>query len=179
MAWTAILYVFSVLAVAVLLFTTVFYIIMYSDLEADYVNPIDLCNKLNSFTLPEAIGHGALTLLFLLFGQVIAFLINLPLLLYNVQQYRSGAYLLDATEIFRTLPQHKKVSFFKLGFYVLSFFFYLYRHVIPLLFSVLGKFDGHTDFCVHLPCVCYFCDEQHDHDAHCGYVLTWHLCFLW
>lgn len=35
----------------------------------------------------------------------------------------------DATEIFRTLPNHKKESFFKLGFYLLSFFYYLYRYV--------------------------------------------------
>jgi protein cornichon len=35
----------------------------------------------------------------------------------------------DATEIFRTLPGHKKESFFKLGFYLLSFFYYLYRCV--------------------------------------------------
>lgn len=37
----------------------------------------------------------------------------------------------DATEIFRTLPNHKKESFFKLGFYLLSFFYYLYRCVPP------------------------------------------------
>jgi hypothetical protein len=35
----------------------------------------------------------------------------------------------DATEIFRTLPGHKKESFIKLGFYLLSFFYYLYRFV--------------------------------------------------
>mgnify|MGYP002717452189 FL=1 len=45
-------------------------------------------------------------------------------------------YLLDATEIFRTLMSHKKESFVKLGFYLLSFFFYLYRYVCLLLHSV-------------------------------------------
>jgi hypothetical protein len=39
----------------------------------------------------------------------------------------------DATEIFRTLSGHKKESFFKLGFYLLSFFYYLYRCVRPTL----------------------------------------------
>jgi hypothetical protein len=38
----------------------------------------------------------------------------------------------DATEIFRTLPQHKKESFIKLAFYLLSFFYYLYRYVRSL-----------------------------------------------
>jgi len=35
----------------------------------------------------------------------------------------------DATEIFRTLSGHKKESFIKLGFYLVSFFYYLYRCV--------------------------------------------------
>ena len=38
----------------------------------------------------------------------------------------------DATEIFRTLSGHKTESFFKLGFYLLSFFYYLYRCVLLL-----------------------------------------------
>jgi len=40
-------------------------------------------------------------------------------------------HMLDATEIFRTLDGHKKEAFFKLGFYLLSFFYYLYRWVFP------------------------------------------------
>jgi hypothetical protein len=36
--------------------------------------------------------------------------------------------MLDATEIFRTLDGHKKEAFIKLGFYLLSFFYYLYRY---------------------------------------------------
>ena len=38
----------------------------------------------------------------------------------------------DATEIFRSLSGHKKESFIKLGFYLLSFFYYLYRYVRTL-----------------------------------------------
>ena len=38
----------------------------------------------------------------------------------------------DATEIFRTLPQHKKESFIKLGFYLVTFFYYLYRYTCSL-----------------------------------------------
>ena len=35
----------------------------------------------------------------------------------------------DATEIFRTLSAHQKETYFKLAFYLLSFFYYLYRCV--------------------------------------------------
>jgi hypothetical protein len=81
---------------------------MFSDLECDYINPIDLCNKLNQvrpcllltpwrgrrahharrqFVLPENAAHAALTVLFLLSGQWIAFLLNAPLLAYNANKY--------------------------------------------------------------------------------------------
>jgi hypothetical protein len=39
----------------------------------------------------------------------------------------SKNHMYDATEIFRTLSGHKKESFIKLGFYLVSFFYYLYR----------------------------------------------------
>ena len=76
---------------------------MFSDLECDYINPIDLCNKLNQvspvvlfvssaclnemqFVLPEHIAHPFLALLFLLSGQWTAFLLNAPLLAFNVNK---------------------------------------------------------------------------------------------
>lgn len=80
------LFLFAVLLSAVLLFTMVFYIIMFSDLECDYINPIDLCNKLNGFTLPEIAAHAALTTIFLFTGQWIALLLNAPLVAFNVNK---------------------------------------------------------------------------------------------
>ena len=94
------------------------------------------------FVLPEMIAHAFLTLLFLLSGQWLAFLLNAPLVAYNVNKWvcihfahttrltiriMSKNHMYDATEIFRTLSGHKKESFIKLGFYLVSFFYYLYR----------------------------------------------------
>ncbi len=50
-----------------------------------------------------------------------------------VVRVMNNTYLLDATEIFRTLSQHKKECFIKLGFYLLSFFYYLYRMIAALI----------------------------------------------
>ncbi|EMD33096.1 hypothetical protein CERSUDRAFT_118154 [Gelatoporia subvermispora B] len=133
MGGTGWLFLFAVLMAAGLLFTMVFFIIMFSDLESDYINPIDLCNKLNQFVLPENIAHAFLSLLFLISGQWVAFLLNAPLLAYNINKIRGGNHMYDATEIFRTLPNHKKEGFFKLGFYLLSFFYYLYRMILALI----------------------------------------------
>lgn len=116
-----------------MLFAMVFYIIMFSDLECDYINPIDLCQRLNSFVLPEMGAHALLTVLFLLSGQWLSFLWNLPLLAFNVHKVQSQNHMYDATEIFRTLGVHKKESFIKLGFYLISFFYYLYRMILALI----------------------------------------------
>jgi len=133
MSGTGWLYLFSVLMAAGLLFAMVFYIIMFSDLECDYINPIDLCQRLNVFVLPEMGAHAVLTLLFLLSGQWLSFIWNVPLLAFNINKVQSQNHMYDATEIFRTLGTHKKESFIKLGFYLISFFYYLYRMILALI----------------------------------------------
>lgn len=62
-----------------------------------------------------------------------AFVLNLPLLAYNIKKFLDNAHLLDATEIFRTLNKHKKESFVKLGFHLVMFFFYLYSMIVALI----------------------------------------------
>ncbi|KND03305.1 uncharacterized protein SPPG_02353 [Spizellomyces punctatus DAOM BR117] len=127
------LFLFGVVMAAVLLFAMVFFIIMFSDLECDYINPIDLCNKLNQFVLPENFLHAFLWLMFLINGSWMALILNTPLLAWHVYKIVNNRHMFDATEIFRTLPQHKKECFLKLGFYLLSFFYYLYRMILALL----------------------------------------------
>ncbi|RYP63116.1 hypothetical protein DL770_009456 [Monosporascus sp. CRB-9-2] len=129
-AW---LYLFAVLINAVNLFLQVFFTIMYSDLECDYINPIDLCNRLNTYIIPEAAVHGFLTFLFLINGYWLALVLNLPLLVWNVKKIVENTHLLDATEIFRKLNVHKKESFIKLGFHLVMFFFYLYSMIVALI----------------------------------------------
>lgn len=54
--------------------------------RSDYINPIDLCNRLNTYIVPEAAVHGFLTFLFLINGYWIALLLNLPLLAFNAKK---------------------------------------------------------------------------------------------
>ncbi|RDB25328.1 ER-derived vesicles protein ERV14 [Hypsizygus marmoreus] len=129
-AW---LFFFTVFVAAGLLFGMVYFIIMFSDLESDYLNPVDLCNSLNSLVIPENAIHAFLALLFLLSGQWMAFALNLPLVAYNANKIMKKSHMYDATEIFRTLDTHKKECFFKAGFYLLSFFYYLYRMIAALV----------------------------------------------
>lgn len=77
---------------------------------SDYINPIDLCNRLNTYIIPEAAVHGFLTFLFLINGYWVALVLNIPLLAWNLNKIVKNTHLLDATEIFRKLNVHKKVS---------------------------------------------------------------------
>ncbi|RUS23355.1 cornichon protein-domain-containing protein [Endogone sp. FLAS-F59071] len=52
------LFLFGVIMAALLLFIMVFFVIMFSDLECDYINPIDLCNKLNQVRVEQADQNG-------------------------------------------------------------------------------------------------------------------------
>jgi protein cornichon len=86
-----------------------------------------------------------LTLLFLMNGYWLALFLNIPLVAWNVNKsacclgtssdFRvlNAQHTLDATEIFRTLNRHKKESFFKLGFHLIMFFFYLYAMIVALI----------------------------------------------
>ncbi|GAA5808145.1 hypothetical protein MFLAVUS_001529 [Mucor flavus] len=132
---TVTLFVSAVVLAAILLFLMVFFVIMFSDLECDYINPIDLCNKLNQFVLPEMALQGFVFAMFLVTGHWFPMLLNLPVLAMNVRKVMNNAHMYDATEIFRTLSKHKKESFIKLGFYALSFFYYLYCMIVALIAS--------------------------------------------
>lgn len=53
---------------------------------SDYINPIDLCNRLNAYIIPEAAVHAFLTFLFVINGYWLAILLNLPLLAFNAKK---------------------------------------------------------------------------------------------
>ena len=129
----------------------VFFTIFYSDLSCDYINPIDLVNKLNPYLLPEMGLHAFITVTFLLSGNWLTWLFNLPVVAYNAHKLYKNDVTLDATEIFRTLSRHQRESFVKLGFYLLvschyprslsvlthttmqCFFWYLYKMIATLI----------------------------------------------
>jgi len=83
--------------------------------------------------LPEMAVHGLLTALMLLSGNWAVFLWNLPLLAYHALLLRSRDQAYDPTEIFPKLFRKKVEAFGKMAFFLLSFFYYLYRLVLALI----------------------------------------------
>jgi hypothetical protein len=62
-----------------------------------------------------------------------SFLLNVPLLVWNGRKFLNKNYLLDATEIFRTVHKYKTETFIKMGFHLLLFFYYLYSMIVAII----------------------------------------------
>lgn len=71
--------------------------------------------------------------LFLLTLHLVPVVWNAPLVAWHYRQYTERKHWYDPTEIFRRLPEHKRECFIKLAFYLLSFFYYLYRMIMALM----------------------------------------------
>jgi len=133
--WTTIAYLLAAVVSVALLFTMVYYLIMFSDLEMDYVNPVELCRRLNALVLPEMAAHAALTAVLLLSGQLLSAALNVPLVVYHVRRFLERRHVFEPADIFRHAPYRKRESFAKLGFFLLSFFYYLFRMVSSVIHS--------------------------------------------
>ncbi|XP_013146918.1 PREDICTED: protein cornichon homolog 4 [Papilio polytes] len=133
------LFSLSLVDCGAILFLLVYFIITLSDLECDYLNAQECCDKLNYWLLPKYIGHSFLTFLLLLHGQVILFLLNLPMFIwlsfeyFTVPQGNFGAY--DPVEIHNRgqLKKHMRDVMIYIGYYLIFFFIYLYCFILALL----------------------------------------------
>ncbi|KAJ2762287.1 hypothetical protein IWQ56_005077, partial [Coemansia nantahalensis] len=111
MSFTALAYILALVLAGILLFCAVYFVIMLTDLECDYINPIDLANSLNTYVMPEMAAQLVLTVAFLLMGEWMSLVLNLPLTAWNVNKVLGNRQFYDATEVFRTLSKHKKENF--------------------------------------------------------------------
>ncbi|VDO97596.1 unnamed protein product [Soboliphyme baturini] len=139
-SFVALAYVFALIITAVLIFLTIYHIIAFDELKTDYKNPIDQCNSLNPLVLPEYASHLFFNLFFLLTQQFGSFLWNLPLIVYHCYRYMnrpkmSVPGLYDPTTIMNAdiLNSAMRIGCIKLGFYLVSFFYYLYSMIYTLV----------------------------------------------
>ncbi|KAI1716054.1 cornichon protein [Ditylenchus destructor] len=142
MAFTfaAFCYLVALIAVAFCIFFAIYTVICVDELRTDYKNPIEQCKNLNQLILPEYGVHFVFSLLFVFSLQLFAILWNAPLVAYHIRRYlkrpvMSGPGIYDPTTIMNH-DQLQKVSregWVKLGFYLLSFFYYLYAMIYTMV----------------------------------------------
>jgi ABC-type multidrug transport system fused ATPase/permease subunit len=113
---------FSLLVDCAFIFLNVYFLALFSDLETDNINPIELCKQVNTFVLVEIISHGVLTALFLLTGSWAFLFLNLPLVAWNA--YRC-AFLLHFFSLSLCLFPHSLLTLFVCFFSPFFVFFFL------------------------------------------------------
>ena len=84
--------------------------------------------------------HIFINLLFLIAGEWLTLFFNMPLITYHINKFRTrpmmnGYGIYDPTSIMkiRTLHLLKREGWIKLGFYLITFFYYLYCMIAALL----------------------------------------------
>ncbi|KHN76046.1 Uncharacterized protein T09E8.3 [Toxocara canis] len=144
MAFTfaAFCYLFALIAVAFCIFFAIFTVICIDELKTDYKNPIEQCKNLNQLILPEYLLHLFFSLLFVLSLQWGAVCWNAPLIAYHLHRYMNrpvmtGPGIYDPTTIMNAdqLQRALREGWIKLGFYLISFFYYLYAMIYTLVTS--------------------------------------------
>eukprot|EP00055_Hartaetosiga_balthica_P006487 m.20330 g.20330 ORF g.20330 m.20330 type:complete len:149 (+) comp5241_c0_seq1:70-516(+) len=147
MSLLALMWILVVLVVVALLFLMVYNMLVFDELVNDHKNPNDVCKSINPWVLPEYGAQAALTIMFLASGNIVLFLTNAIVTSYHAYRYINrprmthvGIY--DPGTIFNQSPfsnigQNVQLwrieSAFKLGFYLICFFFYLYSMMYALL----------------------------------------------
>ncbi|XP_043932021.1 LOW QUALITY PROTEIN: protein cornichon homolog 1-like [Protopterus annectens] len=127
---------------AILIFFSIWHIIAFNELKTDYKNPIVQCNILKPLVLPEYLIHYNYCVMFFCPAEWLTLGLNMPVLAYHVWWYMSrpvmrGPGLYDLTTIMNTdiLAYCQKTGWYKLTFYLLSFFDYLYGMIYVLVSS--------------------------------------------
>ncbi|ESO94170.1 hypothetical protein LOTGIDRAFT_203935 [Lottia gigantea] len=139
MGTDAMLFIFALLDEGALLFLSVYFVITLSDLESDYLNATTCCDKLNLWMLPEIIGQFLPSILFLITGHWILFLLYTPLgawLTFKMATKPSGNIgMFDPTEIHnrQQLKLYMRESLIRLGTHLFFFFVFLYLMIYNLV----------------------------------------------
>ncbi|XP_075425898.1 protein cornichon homolog 2 isoform X3 [Ascaphus truei] len=109
-------------------------IIAFDELRTDFKNPIEQGNPSRALVVPEYCIHGLFCLMFMCAAEWVTLGLNIPLLFYHLWRYfhrpaDGSEAMFDPVSIMNVdiLNYCQKEAWCKLVFYLLSFFYYLYR----------------------------------------------------
>ncbi|KAI8467108.1 MAG: cornichon protein-domain-containing protein [Monoraphidium minutum] len=120
-----------------LLGRSMYAIMSLSDLENDFLNPYDLCSRLNRFVAVEYGVQGGLALILLLSGNWFTGACHLALLGYMVHLWAGGRVYVDTTDAFRQLPQQKRQKLVLLAAHTVLFMLVVYRLIEAAIHALL------------------------------------------
>jgi len=122
-----------------LLFLSVFYIVTLSDLDANFINAMSCCDRLNKVVIPEVTALSLVTILYLCFGCYGMLALSLPMTLFLIYRivrkplnhisYYDPGEILNRNQLTGYL--HEAVV--KLVYHLISFFMVLFCTVNHLI----------------------------------------------
>uniref|UniRef100_A0A8D0D9K4 Cornichon family AMPA receptor auxiliary protein 2 n=1 Tax=Sander lucioperca TaxID=283035 RepID=A0A8D0D9K4_SANLU len=136
--FAAFCYMLTLVLCAALIFFVIWQIIAFDELRTDFKNPIDQSNPTRAtyYLISCYSIHGLFCLMFMCAGEWVTLGLNIPLLFYHLWRFLhrpadGSEVMYDPVSVMNAdiLNYCQKESWCKLGFYLLSFFYYLYRSV--------------------------------------------------
>lgn len=132
---------FCLVITGILLFISIYFIITLSDLECDYLNPQECCEKLNFCIIPRLTIQMILDIIFFIAHSWILLMLNVTFTAwlfyekFSVPRDSLGIY--DPIEIHNRgqIKKNMRNSICVCGFYLLNFFFTMYAAIVSLLKS--------------------------------------------
>eukprot|EP00798_Chlamydomonas_sp_ICE-L_P004659 gene4659-14856_t len=107
MVWVFVTWLVAFFLLMALFGRSMFSMICLEDLSQDLINPFDLATKFNRFVILEQVGQLAITCILLFTGMWFSGLIQLVALGLLVRLHMRKQVYIDATDVFRQLPQLK------------------------------------------------------------------------
>ncbi|XP_037052513.1 protein cornichon homolog 4 [Bradysia coprophila] len=133
------LFIIILILTGSLLFLLVYFVILLTDVESDYLNANQCCNTLNFWVIPKVTMHTFVALMLLLTGHWWLLLCNLPPVIWQIREIyrmpRGNIGLYDPTEIHNRgmVKIHMRNCLIFMVFYLIMFFIYLYCMIHAML----------------------------------------------
>lgn len=151
MGYAVAAYIAAIIGDGSLIFLAVHHVIAFDELKTDFKNPIDHCKLMNPLLMTEYAIHFLMTLAFLLVGEWLTVVINLPLLAYNAHRLHNSftkspasktllnrlSAIYDPTNIMNSdqLAKASREGWIKLLFSLFAFFYYIYGVITSIMMS--------------------------------------------
>jgi hypothetical protein len=141
-SFAAFAYIIALICTAFSIFFAIWYVISIDELKSDYKNPIESCANLNDLVIPEYVVHALPHILFVFANEWTSiFICGIPLISYHAWRYstrpagmtRKGLFSPTTIMNSRNLKFSVYEGWFKLIFYLISFFYYLYSMIYVLI----------------------------------------------
>ncbi|XP_039037787.1 protein cornichon homolog 4-like [Hibiscus syriacus] len=129
-----------------LMILIVYQLMCLDDLEFDSINPFDYSSRMKILVLLEFIGEGILCLFYLVTGHWVMFMLCAPYSYFSVRLYKTGAHLVDVTEVFHLLRREKNIRLLKLAYLTILLFLDIFWMICSTIDDGDDERYGDDDF---------------------------------